>query len=70
MDAELVGMSFSDAENRAYYVPVPAEREEVLKIVNRKTVNTIMDIETAREYCLSLCAVLLFFKYSLSQSIG
>ena len=34
MDAELVGMSFSDAENRAYYVPVPAEREEVLKIVN------------------------------------
>ena len=34
MDAELVGMSFSDAENRAYYVPVPAEREEALKIVN------------------------------------
>lgn len=32
MDAELVGMSFSDAENRAYYVPVPAEREEVLKL--------------------------------------
>lgn len=34
MDAELVGMSFSDAENRAYYVPVPAEHEEALKIVN------------------------------------
>ena len=34
MEAELVGMSFSDAENRAYYVPVPAEREEALKIVN------------------------------------
>ncbi len=34
MSAELVGMSFSDAENRAYYVPVPAEREEALKIVN------------------------------------
>lgn len=34
MDAELVGMSFSDAENRAYYVPVPADREEALKIVN------------------------------------
>lgn len=34
MNAELVGMSFSDAENRAYYVPVPAEREEALKIVN------------------------------------
>ena len=34
MEAELVGMSFSDAENRAYYVPVPANREETLKIVN------------------------------------
>ena len=34
MEAELVGMSFSDAENRAYYVPVPPEREEALKIVN------------------------------------
>lgn len=34
MDAELVGMSFSDAENRAYYVPVPPNREEALKIVN------------------------------------
>ena len=34
MDAELVGMSFSIAENEAFYVPVPAEREEALKIVN------------------------------------
>ena len=34
MRAELVGVSFSDAENRAYYVPVPPEREEALKIVN------------------------------------
>ena len=34
MEAELVGMSFSDAENRAYYVPVPAEREEAQKIVD------------------------------------
>ena len=34
MEAELVGMSFSDAENRAYYVPVPPNREEALKIVN------------------------------------
>ncbi|MDO4163168.1 MAG: DNA polymerase I [Bacteroides sp.] len=34
MDVELVGMSFSDAENRAYYVPVPPNREEALKIVN------------------------------------
>lgn len=34
MDAELVGMSFSVAENEAFYVPIPAEREEALKIVN------------------------------------
>ena len=34
MSAELVGVSFSDAENRAYYVPIPAEREEALRIVN------------------------------------
>ena len=32
--AELVGMSFSYNENQAFYVPVPAEREEALKIVN------------------------------------
>ncbi|MBW9278667.1 DNA polymerase I [Bacteroides fragilis] len=33
MDAELVGMSFSIIENQAFYVPVPAEREEAIKIV-------------------------------------
>ncbi len=32
--AELVGMSFSYAENQAVYVPVPAERSEALKIIN------------------------------------
>ena len=32
--AELVGMSFSYAENQAFYVPVPADRTETLKIVN------------------------------------
>ena len=32
--AELVGMSFAYAENQAFYVPVPAEREEAQKIVN------------------------------------
>lgn len=32
--AELVGMSFSFAENQAFYVPVPANREEALTIVN------------------------------------
>ena len=34
MEAELVGMSFSFAENQAFYVPVPANREEALTIVN------------------------------------
>ncbi len=34
IEAQLVGMSFSDAENHAYYVPVPAERDKALKIVN------------------------------------
>ena len=34
MEAELVGMSFSCAENQAWYVPIPAEREEALNIVN------------------------------------
>ena len=33
MDAELVGMSFSITENQAFYVPVPAEREEAIKSV-------------------------------------
>ena len=32
--AELVGMSFSYAENQAFYVPVPADRAEAQKIVN------------------------------------
>ncbi len=34
MTAELVGMSFSDAENRAWYVPVPADRAEACRIVD------------------------------------
>ena len=34
MEAELVGMSFSIAENEAFYVPVPSEWSEALKIVN------------------------------------
>ena len=34
MDAELVGMSFSIAENEAFYVPVPSDQDEALKIVN------------------------------------
>ena len=34
IDAELVGLSFSVAEKEAFYVAVPANREEALKIVN------------------------------------
>ena len=34
MNAELVGMSFSYAENQAFYVPVPTNQDEALKIVN------------------------------------
>jgi len=34
INAELVGMSFSYAENQAFYVPVPSDKEEALKIVN------------------------------------
>lgn len=31
MKAELVGLSFSIEENKAFYVPIPSEREEALK---------------------------------------
>ena len=34
IEAELVGLSFSVQENEAFYVPVPANREEAQKIVN------------------------------------
>lgn len=33
MMADLVGMSFSDAENKAYYIPVPTDFAEAQKIV-------------------------------------
>ena len=33
--AELVGMSFSYAENQAFYVPVPADRTEAQRIVDK-----------------------------------
>ena len=33
MEAELVGLSFAVKENEAFYVPVPAEREEAQKII-------------------------------------
>ena len=34
IDAELVGLSFSVAEHEAFYVPVPAQREEAQKVVD------------------------------------
>ena len=34
VDAELVGLSFSVKENEAFYVAIPANREEALKLVN------------------------------------
>ncbi len=34
INAELVGLSFSTEEHKGYYVPIPANREEAIKIVN------------------------------------
>ncbi len=34
IDAELVGLSFSVEEHKAFYVPIPANHEEALRIVN------------------------------------
>ncbi len=34
MTAELVGMSFAMHENEAYYIPIPAEKEKAVSIVN------------------------------------
>ena len=33
--AELVGLSFSCCENQAFYVPIPSNREEAQKIINK-----------------------------------
>lgn len=34
IDAELVGLSFAVKENEAFYIPIPADREEAQRIVN------------------------------------
>ena len=34
INAELVGLSFAVKEFEAFYVPIPAKREEALQIVN------------------------------------
>ena len=66
IDAELVGLSFAVKEFEAFYVPVPAKREEALQIVNIfKTVyenekilkvgqNLKYDLEVLRNYGIEL----------------
>jgi DNA polymerase-1 len=66
IDAELVGLSFSVEEHKAFYVPIPANREEALRIVNIfKTLyedprilkigqNLKYDLEVLRNYSIHL----------------
>ena len=66
IDAELVGLSFAVKEFEAFYVPIPAEREKALQIVNIfKTVyedtkilkigqNLKYDLEVLRNYNVQL----------------
>jgi len=66
IDAELVGLSFSVAPHEAFYVPIPANREEALRIVNMfKSVyedpeilkvgqNIKYDLEVLRNYNIHL----------------
>ena len=66
IDAELVGLSFSVEPHKAFYVPVPANREEAVKIVNLfKTLyedphilkigqNLKYDLEVLRNYDIHL----------------
>lgn len=70
IDAELVGLSFALKEKEAYYVAIPANREEALKIVNIfKNVyesenivkigqNTKYDIEVLKNYVIEVKAPL------------
>ena len=66
LDAELVGLSFAVKEFEAFYVPIPAKREEALRIVNifkevyenDKTLkigqNLKYDLEVLRNYGIEL----------------
>ena len=66
IDAELVGLSFSVEEHKAFYVPVPVDHEEALKIVeifrpvyeNEKIMkvgqNLKYDLEVLRNYGIEL----------------
>ena len=67
IEAELVGLSFAVKEFEAFYVPVPAKREEALKIVNifkplyedpkilKVGQNLKYDLEVLRNYNIHLC---------------
>ena len=66
IDAELVGLSFSVEEHKAFYVPVPVDHEEALKVVeifrpvyeNEKIMkvgqNLKYDLEVLRNYGIEL----------------
>ena len=66
IDAELVGLSFSVEEHKAFYVPVPVDHEEALKVVeifrpvyeNEKILkvgqNLKYDLEVLRNYGIEL----------------
>ena len=63
IDAELVGLSFSVEEHKAFYVPIPTNREEALRIVNifkplyenpKIGQNLKYDLEVLRNYDIHL----------------
>ena len=66
IEAELVGLSFAVKEFEAFYVPIPAEREEALRIVNifkdiyedpkiiKVGQNLKYDLEVLRNYDITL----------------
>ena len=68
VDAELVGLSFAVEEHKAFYVPVPANREDAQKIVNifkpvyenpkilKVGQNIKYDLEVLRNYNVRLCS--------------
>ncbi len=70
IDAELVGLSFALKEKEAYYVAIPADREEALRIVNifkdvyesenivKIGQNTKYDIEVLKNYGIEVKAPL------------
>lgn len=67
IDAELVGLSFSVEENEAFYVPVPADRQQTQNIVNifkpvyespsilKIGQNIKYDMEVLMNYGVTLC---------------